>query len=551
VGLWSSIKVDVNRNVNIAYMSEKYDDLKYARRKATGGWTIETIDSDYNVGSFSSIALDTSRLPHISYYDFTHDNLKHAWEDKNGLWHKEVIDGNGWTGWYTSIAIDSGNRIHISYYSASKGDLKYARYANGKWTISTLDVSNPANIGLFTSIDIDGVYYGQNPTGYPGVFYTDAYRGAAKFLYRPGTVWWKYPSYVAYYSRDVGVATSMAVNSEGVPFISYLDASAGLLKYARSYGSMWARSFVIPDYYAGMFSSIKLASDYAPRIAFYNQDWPGLWYGAWNGVNWSFSIVDDTYDVGQYVSLALDSTGLPHMSYYDVKHADLVYASWSVVDSDWYTQTVDFEYTQGWYTSIALDSANLPFISYYDPTSGSLKLAYKSPILTWVVETVDNIGQLQEMGVGWYSSIAMDNLGRPNIAYYDRTNHQLKYAFWNGTWGGAGFWDRVVVDNVGDVGRFSSLAIYPVDNTRHICYYDYTLGNLKYARWSTGIGWEKMVVDDLGDVGQYCSIALNGLGEPAITYYDNSRGDLKIALSYALPPAKIFLPMTYQEVFIH
>jgi len=150
--------------------------------------------------------------------------------------------------------------------------------------------------------------------------------------------------------------------------------------------------------------------------------------------------------------------------------------------------------------------------------------------------------------VGWYTSIALDNLGNPHISYYDYANGDLKYAFWSGSVfpAAGGGWNISTLRDVGDVGRFTSLKIYQADNTRHLCYYDYTNKDLMYARYSGGI-WEFQVVDSLGDIGLFCSLDINGLGQPAISYYDNSRGDLKLALTYTLPPAKYYLPVIMLE----
>ena len=47
VGLWSSLKVDFNGNLHIAYMSEKYDQLKYAFwNKIKDDWDRYTIDGE-------------------------------------------------------------------------------------------------------------------------------------------------------------------------------------------------------------------------------------------------------------------------------------------------------------------------------------------------------------------------------------------------------------------------------------------------------------------------------------------------------------------------
>jgi len=131
----------------------------------------------------------------------------------------------------------------------------------------------------------------------------------------------------------------------------------------------------------------------------------------------------------------------------------------------------------------------------------------------------------------------------------------LKYAYSNVVWPtSVGDWVTTILDSTGDVGLYSSLAIDTATNTLHVCYYDFTNGNLKYAQKVGANPWEFQIVDgdvadgdgiNEGDVGYYCSIDLNGLGQPAISYYDNSHGDLKVALSYPLPPmpqGNLFLP---------
>ena len=61
-------------------------------------------------------------------------------------------------------------------------------------------------------------------------------------------------------------------------------------------------------------------------------------------------------------------------------------------------------------------------------------------------------------------------------------------------------------------------------------------------------GWEFATVDSAGDTGYSCSIDLNSAGKPAISYYDNTGSDLKIAydwLTSAWPalPFMLYLPV--------
>jgi hypothetical protein len=66
------------------------------------------------------------------------------------------------------------------------------------------------------------------------------------------------------------------------------------------------------------------------------------------------------------------------------------------------------------------------------------------------------------------------------------------------------------------------------DGNPHISYYDETNGNLKYA-YNDGSKWDIIAVDSTGDVGVYTSLALDDAGNPHISYYDKTNGYLKYA----------------------
>jgi len=86
----------------------------------------------------------------------------------------------------------------------------------------------------------------------------------------------------------------------------------------------------------------------------------------------------------------------------------------------------------------------------------------------------------------------------------------------------------VTVDSAGDVGKHTSLAI--VNGNPAISYYDATNGNLKYARATDvdGSAWGAPVTVDSNvlNVGLFTCLAVVN-GNPAISYYDTDLGALK------------------------
>ncbi len=76
-------------------------------------------------------------------------------------------------------------------------------------------------------------------------------------------------------------------------------------------------------------------------------------------------------------------------------------------------------------------------------------------------------------------------------------------------------WEIEVVDEVGNVGHWTSLALGP-SGWPHISYWDATNDDLKYA-YRDASGWHTETVDAAGDVGWHTSLALDRSGRPHIS----------------------------------
>lgn len=550
VGTYTSIAVDHNNRPHIAYMSEKYDDLKYARRSSGGGWQIFDVDTDQNVGTYASLALQVignDVYPHISYLDFTNYNLKYAYVGTDNQWKRQAVDTPGVVGLFTSIARGSDGKVWISYYDQTNGDLKYALITASTTTVKT--IYKDGNVGFYTSIALN------KSTNKPGIVYGDYTNNSLNYTYLNADNKWiaSVINFASSVESKVGLNTSLSINGFGEPVISYRDASAGALKYARYFPPVWNVEFVNPSTSDGQHSSTAWIDDYHPAIAFYDQVQGDLIYAKWDSTShsWAFEKVDTTGNVGQYVSLAIDANRNPHISYYDVSQGDLKYACWDSVNNSWKIDIVDPLGDVGYFTSLTLDVSGRPFISYYDKTNERIKYAYIRVGDAWDSFPLVKVG-IDGDGIvvnDAFTSAALFDNGFQRfmrIAYYNDTQKDLMLAVANVEFpSNIADWTISTVDSPGNVGKFVSMSIEKGADNRHLCYYDESNGDLKYALWNGA--WSLEIVESAGNVGQYCSIALNNAGEPAISYYDASLGKLKLARTFELPLARLYLPIIERE----
>ncbi|MCK4533075.1 hypothetical protein KAU39_04760 [bacterium] len=327
-------------------------------------WKIEILDTEDDVGQYTSIAIDKDNYPHISYYDVTSSDLKYVYWD-NSSWIHNIVDSIGDVGKYSSLALNTANCPHISYFNNTNLHLKYAKKVNSIWYI---EEPEGASGGPDSSIALD-------TNGNPHISFL--YLGPPRLGYA-----YLYPSYpfswYTNYSIEVnntGYYTSIALNSQtDEVYISYYDLDNGDLKYARKEGLNWYKEIIDSDYDVGLYTSLALDSDNYPYISYYDNTHGDLKYAYLNGSSWSICIIDSQDNVGQYTSLQIDSNDNPHISYYDASNGRLKYA-YKNGSSPWAIEIVDEEGYVGQYSSLALDENDHPHISYYDVTNADLKYA--------------------------------------------------------------------------------------------------------------------------------------------------------------------------------
>ena len=529
VGKFSSLALDNDDIPHVSYYDVSPANelaLKYAywntkAQNGAGGWVIDTVDpnivdrDDNGLGSYASLAIRDNKV-HIAYYDQVNKNLKYAF-GKIDDWEVETIDADVHVGKYTSIAVDSDGAAHISYFNEKDDNLKYVHWNGTKWVPKTLD--DVERVGLYTSIALRG--------GNPRISYYDITNRSIKYASFSGSSW---SLKTIYRSGTAGLYSSIALDSSSNPHISYYYAARDELRYASWGGNQW--SIMVVDSYGdtGKYSSLAIDSNDIPHISYFfdktDEEGLELKYAVWNGTQWVIETVDTFKGVGQYTSLALDSQNQPHISYYDIETGKLKYAYKDA--SGWHNDYVDTIQGAGKYTSIALDRDDRPHISYFVETQDRIKYS-RWLGTTWepyIVEDVD-----RDLHTGTYTSLALDSNDNPVISYYHFYEGELKYAWWNENGNDTdGWFFTAVIDGEGDdedVGRYSSLAL-DANDIPYITYFDETNGQLLFTFWN-GSTWEFSVVDDDGRVGEYTSLALADNGDPHISYYDASNHALKYA----------------------
>jgi hypothetical protein len=167
--------------------------------------------------------------------------------------------------------------------------------------------------------------------------------------------------------------------------------------------------------------------------------------------------------------------------------------------------------------ALMFDPQGVLHFAYFDSGDGTIKYATRTTDGNWsTVEEIDNSGDT----VGTYLSMALDQRGRPAVAYFDVAHSDLKYSAFDGSQ-----WNAQTVDSKNSVGLYPSL-IFDHDNDPAIAYYRKTSGDLKFATLKNGT-WVFTNLDTGDNSGRSPSLAMNSDGKLAVAYENSTRGWLR------------------------
>ena len=229
-------------------------------------------------------------------------------------------------------------------------------------------------------------------------------------------------------SSDATSVSSLALDSNNNPYISYIDNVTGFLKLAKKIDNNWdienVISIGVPEYGDIYSTSLALDLNDNPTIAYTDAN-DLLHLTVWGCSQWNTKIVDDISKV-DLISLVLDAGNNARISFGNRDAGELKYAIETA--NNFQITTIDYSFNDGSLisSSLALDSNDYPHICYagfvlddYGPND--LKYAHWDGH-SWDIQLIDTPSYIGG------PSIAIDANNTPHTTYSDNVDDILKYA---------------------------------------------------------------------------------------------------------------------------
>lgn len=321
-----------------------------------------------------------------------------------------------------------------------------------------------------------------------------------------------YPCEAGWKTKNLGGGggyNSIALDSSGIPHISYLDDS-NLTDYALRHaflnGRTW-RTEVVDSGDVGWYSSIKVDPLGHVHIA-YHTDHPtfSLKYAFFDGTDWSKTFVESG---GYSTSIAVDENNRPHILHITGAN-ELKYVRYD--GNTWLSETVAQDALWFGATSLALTPTGSAYITFSD---GAL------PRRLFLATNISGSWEVNYLADGVQSSLALDSLGSPHILFYSEGTRELKYMRYNGsTW---------ITESESVLADSPSIALDRFDHA-HMSFGAYEGGTdiLVYS-YHNGQDWLATLVKR--NFGYATSIAVDNQGLPHIACR-KPRGENFSSLSY-------------------
>jgi hypothetical protein len=330
---WQFFVVDKGVKPELALDSQDIPNISYLLEAQTGFIRHAVFNSTTSMFDISEpvtgyfygpldLAIDQNDIPHINFHNHTYQDQVHLYL-ASGVWIEDRIMDPGHDGWDNSITIDENNNPHTSTIDpsgfGSVVGVEYAFFNGSNWQVEAIG-SAPLMYANTTSLALD-------KNGNPHITYFDDNTEDLMYAVRDMGNW---TISVVDSAGDVGRFSSLVLDSLDIPHISYyqhLTESIGIVKIAVWNNTDWNITNIDSLYHvfigfsgARNMTSLTLDSQMNPHLTY--GDLKIIKYTKWDGSNWQRQIIIDLSDtsmnLGQQTSMQLDNNGYIHIAYFEV-----------------------------------------------------------------------------------------------------------------------------------------------------------------------------------------------------------------------------------------
>lgn len=326
-GIKPAFDLDADGQAHVAYIAEEEMGGVFYATNSNGDFQIENVAQGYFYGPVD-LALGSDGTPFIAYHDHQDTGFDPNLGDevvailRDGDWENVTVGDVGHDGWDNSIVVD----------------------ADGNWHTAAID---PVQFGSQA-----GVEYATNASGEATVTQV----GSGPIVYEFGT--------------------SIRLDQNGLPGITYYDQGEEALAYARFDGNQWTVELVDQNGDAGRYSNLIYDVDNNPHISYFVFDGEttgDVRHAWWDGTEWQIEGVDRLEDVRQgrvgarkITALAIDGEGTLHIAYSD--RSRVVYGQRT--EEGWVVQELpkNSDKILGQLVELELDGKGMPHLVWYEVT---------------------------------------------------------------------------------------------------------------------------------------------------------------------------------------
>lgn len=279
-GMRSAMALDSTDNIHVAIIDLNGNALRYRKRTGTTWGAVQTVETLNYHSSYLprvSLAIDGDNYPHLSYHDSQNRSLKYA-----------ALRSTGWQIYTTRSPSSDDERVGYISTIAARGVDRWVLFDSRR---STAPITLSVNMNRKTAYNY--------------------YIGSFSFLESVGP-----PSHIS-----LAHVMPLALDSLGRPHSVYRDFATGGVRHARRPTGTWLFSEVASGSNGTMVPwSLAIGSDDIPQLVYVNSDLGDFFYARFEGNSWiSESIPASVVGPGTgFVQIAVDTKNLPHFHVFDL-----------------------------------------------------------------------------------------------------------------------------------------------------------------------------------------------------------------------------------------